>query len=209
MEFNTTDQDEIEQIKKWWKENGSSLLTGIVVGLGLLFGWQGWNQYKDGQGVGASQYFEQMQNALVQQDKKKAGEIGEQLLQQYDGTIYAANGALAMAAIKMEQGDSAGARFHFQWVLENSSFDHPRQLARLGMARSYLSQGEVEQALKQLEIEQKGLFGSHFSEVRGDALRKQGNHSEAQVAYVEALQLADAVDPRRDLLEMKLTEVTP
>ncbi len=209
MEVNTTDQDEIEQLKKWWNENGTSLVLGVSVGLAILFGWKAWNQYVDTQGMAASQFFEQMQGALMQNDKEKASTIGDQLLNQYAGTVYAANGALTLAAMKMDQGEGAAARVHYQWVLDNSDFESSRQLARLGIARSYLSEGDADQALKQLALESESIYGSHYSEVKGDALRKQGDNTAAQQAYAEALQLADAMDGRRDLLEMKLAEVTP
>lgn len=208
MGFNAADQEEIEVLKKWWKENGTSTVTGVVIGLALLFGWRGWSGYVDSQGMAASQYFEQMQSALIQKEGEKAENVGDQLINQYPGTIYAANGALGLAALKIERGDSAAARVHFQWVLENSDFDSPRQLAQLGMARSYLGDGNVESALSRLSGDEHGIYASHFSEVRGDALRQKGDHVAAQSAYVEAIQLADTTDQRRALLEMKLSEVT-
>ena len=209
MEINTTDQDEIEQIKKWWSENGTSLVIGVSVGLAILFGWKAWNNYLDSQGMAASQYFEQMQSALIQHNHEKAITVGGQLLDQYAGTIYAANGALGLAAMEIERGDGPAARVHFQWVLENSSFDSPRHLARLGIARTYLSEGDAEQALKQLALEQNAIYSAHYSEVKGDALRQQGNNSAAQEAYMAALQGLDSADPRKEMLEIKLAEVTP
>ncbi len=208
MEFNTADQEEIEVLKKWWKENGSSTVAGVVIGLALLFGWQGWNGYVNNQGMAASQYFEQMQSALINKENEKAENVGGQLMDQYPGTIYAANGALGLAALKAETGEHAAARVHFQWVLENSDFDSPRQLAQLGMARLYLGDGDAESALNRLSSDDQGIYASHFSEVKGDALRQKGDNVAAQSAYVEAIQLVDATDERRLLLEMKLSEVT-
>ncbi|MBT3196250.1 MAG: tetratricopeptide repeat protein [Gammaproteobacteria bacterium] len=207
MEFNTTDQEEIEILKKWWGENGTSLITGVAVGLALLFGWKGWHQYIDNQGMAASQYFEQMSSALIQKQSEKAEGVGHQLIDQYPSTIYAANGALALAALKVEQGEGAAARVHYQWVVENSSFDSPRQLAQLGIARTYLDEGNLDQALRQLSVESKGIYRSHFSEVKGDVLRQQGELSAATTAFADALQLADVTDTRRELLQMKLDEV--
>ncbi len=209
MEVNTTDQDEIEQIKRWWSENGTSLIIGISVGLALLMGWKGWNNYIDSQGMAASQYFEQMQGALIQNDNEKAATIGDQLLDQYPSTIYAANGALGLAAMKVTQNDGAAARVHFQWVLEHSDFESPRQLARLGLARSYLNEGDTAQALAQLKQLEHSIYSSHVAEVKGDILGKQGDQDGAQLAYAEALARMDGSDDRRELLEIKLAEVTP
>ncbi len=207
MEFNTADQEEIEVLKKWWKENGVSTVGGIVVGLALLFGWKGWNSYVDSQGVAASQQFEQMQIAVIENNRERAEHFGDRLIEEYPGTIYAANGALGLAAMEVGDGDSAAARVRLQWVLENSDFDSPRQLAELGMARIYLAEGKIESALSRLSSE-SGIYGSHFSEVRGDALRQKGERGAAQSAYAEAIQLADASDGRIALLEMKMAEVS-
>lgn len=208
MEINTTDQDEIEQIKKWWNENGTSLVIGVSVGLMILFGWKAWNNYIDSQGMAASQYFEQMQGALIQGDSEKASTIGDQLLNQYSGTVYAANGALGLAAMQVKAGDGAAARVHFQWVLENSNFESPRQLARLGIARTYLNEGDTAQALKHLNAGDSSIYRAHYSEVKGDALTKQGDKAAAQTAYLTALQAMDSMDQRRELVEIKLAEVT-
>jgi predicted negative regulator of RcsB-dependent stress response len=43
--------------------------------------------------------------------------------------------------------------------------------------------------------------------VKGDVLRQKGDHAAARAAYADALQLTDVVDPRRELLEMKIDEV--
>lgn len=209
MEINTADQEEIEQLKKWWKENGTSLVIGVSLGLMLLFGWKAWHNYIDSQGMAASQYFEQMQSALIQENHEKASTVGDQLLDQYPGTVYAATGALGLAAMQVNRGDLPAARVHFQWVLENSNFDSPRQLARLGIARTYLSEGDTTQALKQLAQLEESMYSAHVNEVKGDALRKQGDNDAAQQAYMAALQHADGMDERRGLIEMKLAEVTP
>ena len=41
-----TEEQQVEAIKKWWQENGKSLIAGIVIGLGGIVGWQGWQTYQ-------------------------------------------------------------------------------------------------------------------------------------------------------------------
>ncbi len=209
MEFNTTDQEDVERLKRWWQENGTSLVGGVVVGLALLLGWQQWNHYVDQQGMASSQYFEQLQGALMRKQFDKAVLAGEHLVERYGSTVYAAHGVLALAAWEMEQGELAAARERYHWVLEQSQFDSAKELARLGIVRSHLAESNPALALQQMEQEPITLYHAHFSELRGDALRQQGAIEAAQGAYVEALAQLDPVDERRDLLEMKLAEVTP
>jgi predicted negative regulator of RcsB-dependent stress response len=37
-----TDDEKVEAIKKWWKDNGISVATGVVIGLAVVFGWRAW-----------------------------------------------------------------------------------------------------------------------------------------------------------------------
>jgi len=43
---NETDKEQIEQLKKWFKEYGLSILLAIVVGLGLGYGWRWYKSYQ-------------------------------------------------------------------------------------------------------------------------------------------------------------------
>ncbi|WP_025553346.1 YfgM family protein, partial [Vibrio parahaemolyticus] len=40
MELYDTEEQQVEAIKDWWKENGKAVIIGAVVGLGGLFGWR-------------------------------------------------------------------------------------------------------------------------------------------------------------------------
>ena len=49
-----TDDEQVERIKKWWSDNGSSVVAGLVIGIGGLMGWRYWVDYKDNQAAEAS-----------------------------------------------------------------------------------------------------------------------------------------------------------
>ena len=40
MELYDTEEQQVEAIKDWWKENGKAVALGAVVGLGGIFGWR-------------------------------------------------------------------------------------------------------------------------------------------------------------------------
>ena len=44
MENYDSEQEQVEDIKKWWKENGRSVIAGLVIGLGGMVGWKSWDQ---------------------------------------------------------------------------------------------------------------------------------------------------------------------
>ena len=49
-----TDEEQVEAIKRWWKENGKSVIGGIVLRFAVIGGWQGWQGYQRNQGEAAS-----------------------------------------------------------------------------------------------------------------------------------------------------------
>ena len=40
-----SEQEQIDAIKTWWKENGRVITVGLVLGLGGVFGWSTWQSY--------------------------------------------------------------------------------------------------------------------------------------------------------------------
>ena len=43
-----TEEEQVEAMKKWWNENGKSLIITVVV---VLAGYFGWNSYQENQRV--------------------------------------------------------------------------------------------------------------------------------------------------------------
>ncbi len=41
-----TDEQQADRAKGWLRENGVFLAAGLVLGLGVLFGWQDYESYK-------------------------------------------------------------------------------------------------------------------------------------------------------------------
>lgn len=40
MEAYETEEQQVEAIKSWWKENGKAVVIGGVVGIGAILGWK-------------------------------------------------------------------------------------------------------------------------------------------------------------------------
>jgi predicted negative regulator of RcsB-dependent stress response len=36
----TTEDQQVEALKRWWKENAKSILLGVALGLAAVFGWR-------------------------------------------------------------------------------------------------------------------------------------------------------------------------
>lgn len=203
MSVYQTEEEQVEALKRWWKENGTSIVAGIVIGLGGVFGWQAWNGYKDRVGQEASQAFTQVLTAVQQGDTDSAAKQAELLRLDHEGTNYAVFAALTQARLKLKQGDSAAARSQLEWAMAHAGNPSLKELAQLNLARVLLSEGDLDGAAKQAAVE-KGGFAGEFAMVRGDIAAQRGDKQQAHDAYTQAMTLGVG---NRNLLQMKLDDL--
>lgn len=187
VDVHLSEEEQVEALKKWWKENGKSVVAGIVLGLGGVFGWQYWSQHQQQLAEQASLQFEQL-NQSVQAAAPAAVAQAEALITGYPDSPYALFAALDLAKVKFQQGDLAGARTELQWVLDNSDDPSLQQIARLRLARLLLDAGEIEQAASIVSQAPVDNFRGDYAELRGDIALQQGERAEARRAYGEALE---------------------
>ena len=67
-----TDDERVEDLKKWWKENGTSIIVGIGLGLIAIFGWQYWGSHRTAQAEQASQAYDAFVAAAETPDADQA-----------------------------------------------------------------------------------------------------------------------------------------
>ena len=105
-----TDEEQVEAIKKWWKENGRSVVGGLVLGFAVIGGWQGWQGYQRSQGENASLVFDSMRQAVLTKNFDKALEDGKRLIGEYGGSAYASLAAMELAKLAYQRGEKSVAR---------------------------------------------------------------------------------------------------
>ena len=201
-----SDEEQIEALKNWWKENGNSLLMGVVIVLVVLFGSRQWQGSQLAKAEEASELYESISSAFLASAQTTAlTEISitemessnEQLRSNYTDSIYARYGALVMASMYVNQEDYEQAANELNWILDNpdpgfmqSAEEELFLTARLRLARVRLAQGMAEEALDLVTAVEPGGLDAGFSEVQGDAYLQLGQTEQARSAYERALSLA-------------------
>jgi len=204
MDANLTDDEKLAEVKKWWGENGGSIITGVVLGLAVLFGGKAWFAYQERNAETASNIYTTLMTAMEGGNNQVVTERAGMLLSDYSGTPYAALAALALARINIEAGELAAATSHLQWVMDNSDSDLMRDTARLRMARVMMAMDNNDGALALLDQAAPGTpFDPLYTEVRGDIAFARGDQAAANSAYQEALAATASDAPGRHLLQLK------
>ncbi|MCW8125330.1 YfgM family protein [Microbulbifer halophilus] len=217
MADHITEEEQIETLKRWWAENGTGIVTGVVLALAGYFGYQWWQTSERDKAEAASNLYQSFVEAVSanegQPDNKQlttAKSVARQLKDEFGKRIYASQAALRLAAIAAGNNDLEAAAKQLQWVLDNASEPSMELLAKRRLAAVKAARGEPDEALALLEGEVPPAFAALYAETRGDILLQKGDEAGAHSAYQQALAqlLPDQANSAR-LLRMKSESLAP
>lgn len=204
-----SEEEQLAAIKEWWQRNGKPLLLGAALALVLVFGWQFWQKHQVNQAQGASNIYQQLLNAALEQDGADPAEVsrlGNLLQKEFSGTHYAQYGSLFVAKVAVESGRLDEAAAELQRVLDKPADKTLEELARQRLARVLAAQGKAEEALALLDGEAVKAFAASRQELRGDLLVKLERPDEAHTAYSKAKELLSQ-DAAIGGLQLKLDDL--
>jgi predicted negative regulator of RcsB-dependent stress response len=207
--YDLEEQEQIEELKTWWKLHGT-LITAVIAALAVaVVGWQGWQWWQRSQAAQAGQLYNELQSSLIQQDAKRVRLLAGELIDKYSGTAYAGMAAMLSGKALHDTGDLKSAQAQYGWAAENAKDPGLRDLARLRQAIALAeekTEGAYDAALKLLAVTPAPSFKARYLEVQGDILAVQGKAAAARSTYDEAIKQlppAAAGTPYREVLEAK------
>lgn len=185
--YDLEEQEQIDELKTWWKQYGNRVTTLITLVALAAAAWQGWGWWQRNQAAQASALYMGLEKAVGERDAKRSRELAGELIDKFPRTAYASMGALLAARVQMDGSDPKNAKLQLQWAADNAKDEGLRDLARLRLAAVLLDEKAYDEALKQLAVEPSAAFGPRYGELKGDVLATQGKLSEARDAYEKAL----------------------
>ncbi|QLC74041.1 tetratricopeptide repeat protein [Pseudomonas sp. LPB0260] len=205
-----TEEEQLALIKEWWQRNGMPLLTGALLALVAVFGWQGWERYQSSQAQNASMLYQQLLETALnpsgEPDAAKVVELGNQLKSEFGGSQYAQYGSLFVAKVAVESGKLDDAANELQAIVDQPADKTLEELARQRLASVLAAQDKTEDALALLEGDAAAAYLASREELKGDLLAKLGRDDEAHAAYLKA-KAALAEDAAVGGLQMKLDDL--
>jgi predicted negative regulator of RcsB-dependent stress response len=186
-----TEEEQLEAIKRWWKENGTSLIAGVAIAIAGVVGWNAWQSYQDNQAEAASMRYQQLVSLADSGETDEARNLVGEITDNHGRTLYADLAHLIDARLAVEEGSLDEARQMLEGVIENSRRDYVKGLARLRLARLQVAGSDAEAALDTLARDIPAALAAQQADVRGDALRALGRDDEARQAWQEALAVAE------------------
>lgn len=216
MSTHLTEEEQLEVLKRWWKDYGKTVISAVVAAVVIYFSWTAWQDKQRVKAESASSQYDTLVKLLnVEQgktlsdtDKATADHIANELKEKNGKSLYAQGAAFYLAKSAVDAGNLDKAVAELQWILSSKPDVATAQLARVRLARVYVAKAAYAEAQAQLAEEPSKAFAAEYAEVRGDILKAQGNKEAAATAYKKALETTDPQNQERLMvLQMKADEL--
>lgn len=198
-----TEQEQIELLKSWIKQYSRVILLGVLLAIICISGWRFWQQRELKITTRASRIYDEMLSARAQNDIPATAAQAKKLSSHYGKTIYGDLAFLMLARDAVSNGDYQNAIKPLNDVIAHSKMQGIRQIARLRLARVYLTLNLPDKSLATLEKIDDASFLGLIEEVRGDTYLLMKKNSLARQSYQAALKALPNADEVRPLLQMK------
>ncbi|WP_218750665.1 YfgM family protein [Vibrio parahaemolyticus] len=202
MELYDTEEQQVEAIKDWWKENGKAVIIGAVVGLGGLFGWRYYQDTVIQASETASQSYTTAMNTLQEKGVDAQSDV-QAFIESNEVKEYSVLAALQLAKAQVEAKDFTAALEQLKWAQNNTKDAALSPLISYRIARIETEMGNFDAANTELGKVTDTAWAGRIAELRGDIALRQGDKDAAYAAYTEAQQAADA----SPTLQMKLDDL--
>ena len=198
------EQEQLDTLKAWWKENGNRLLGVLLIAVVAMGGWRGWQYYQSKQSSEAATLYAGFLQQLESNDAKRVNDAAAAVMDKYAASGYAARAALLAAQVNEQGKETARARTQLHWVIDHAAEAGLKDVARLRLAAVLLDEKNYADAMKLLEAKHPASFDGLYADLRGDVLSAQGKTDEARNAYKLAYEKTDAKSMYRNLIQMKM-----
>lgn len=195
MAIYDTEEEQLEQLKKWWESNRMALFAGIAGGLALIAAINFWQHYQLNNRTQASQMYEEVLDSAAQNKNDVVVKTAEKLSAEYGSSAYADYAALQLVKVKVEQGDLEAAKAILQKEIKDLDSNEIRHVCRLRLIQLMLATKQYEQGLQLIsEVDPATTegFAASYDELQGDLYVAMDRLDEARNAYQSALRTGQA-----------------
>ncbi len=198
------EQEQLDQIKHYWKQYGNLITWALIVVMGAFAGWNAYQYWQRSQAAQAAAMYDEVERMAKLEDMSKVERAFADMQDKYGGTTYAQQSGLLAAKLYHEAGKIDAAKATLAWVAEKSSDEGYQAIARLRLAGILAESKSYAEALAQLD----GAFPAEFTALaadrKGDILALQSKIGEAKLQYLKAYKAMDERTEYRRLVEIKL-----
>ena len=198
------EQEQLDQIKHFWKQYGNLITWVLALVLASTVGWYTYQNRQGSQATQAAAMFDEVERMAQLADMAKVDRAFGDMKERFATTTYAQHSGLLAARLYAEAGKAEQAKAALLWVSENASDPGLQAIARLRLAGLLTQSKDYAQALAQLDGKFPPDFSALVADRRGDIHSLQGKTADAKAEYQKAYAAFDERTEYRRLVEIKL-----
>lgn len=198
------EQEQLDQLKHFWKQYGNAITWLLVVVLGAFALWNGYQYWQRSQANQAAALYDEVEKVSRSGDVEKAERAFGEMKDRFASTTYAQQAGLLVAKTLVDGGKPDSARAVLTWVAEKAGDEGYASVARLRLAGLLLDSKNYDEALKVLDGKFSAEFEGLQADRRGDVYLAQDKKADARAQYQKAYKALDERTDYRRLVEVKL-----
>jgi len=204
MAYSIEEEQEINQLKDWWKENGKTIIVAFILGVGGMFGWRYWQAHQAEQIAQASAQYDALIYSAQQDEQAKKANI-EQFVQANSKTAYAVFALLDEAKKAAEKQDFAAAEVNLNQALTQSQDEVLTSIVALRLSAVQFQLGQLDNALTTLNQVKGESFNARKAILTGDIQIAKGDKVAAKNSFEQAQQSGSQLE--QQMAKMKLNNL--
>ena len=204
MAYSIEEEQEINQLKDWWKENGKTIIVAFILGVGGMFGWRYWQAHQAEQIAQASAQYNALIYSAQQDEQAKKANI-EQFVQDNSKTAYAVFALLDEAKKATEKQDFAAAEANLNQALTQSQDEVLTSIVALRLSAVQFQLGQLDNALTTLNQVKGESFNARKAILTGDIQVAKGDKVAAKNSFQQAQQSGSQLE--QQMAKMKLNNL--
>ena len=204
MAYSIEEEQEINQLKDWWKENGKTIIVAFILGVGGMFGWRYWQAHQAEQIAQASAQYDALIYSAQQDEQAKKANI-EQFVQANSKTAYAVFALLDEAKKATEKQDFAAAEANLNQALTQSQDEVLTSIVALRLSAVQFQLGQLDNALSTLNQVKGESFNARKAILTGDIQVAKGDKVAAKNSFEQAQQSGSQLE--QQMAKMKLNNL--
>lgn len=204
IEIELTEDEDLVRARAWWKENGSSIIAGIAIGVVMVVGYNFWQTYQDNRANEVAQLYEAHTQAPSDEAALDA------LIDANGGSTYAQLARMTAARIAADEKQYDRAVALFKDILASGTDSGMKAVAVLRLATVYLSQNKPDEAIQLLDSQAKSalpLQQARFAEMKADAYLQKGDSTQARAFYQSSIDALTVAGQPATLVQLKLDNI--
>jgi predicted negative regulator of RcsB-dependent stress response len=201
IDIELAEDEDLARAKAWWKENGSSIIGGIVIGTILVFGYNFWQSYQQEHAREVAQLYVEYSRA-----GEDSGTL-DSLLEADDSVAYSQLARLKAAKVATDAGEFETAEQLFISVLDSKTDSGILAITSLRLAMIYLANDKPDEALASLEKYSNSnlpLMQARVEELKGDIYMQRGDIEKARSHFETSVGLLTELRQPLQLIQLKL-----